>query len=357
MSSVLEQKCPNCGATTHFDPKKQKLVCDYCDTAFPFDINKVQAESFTEDFNFEDFRKGYEQPNAEKLPIYLCKSCGAELIAPPEQISLTCPYCRNNIVLSDKVSGNLRPNGILPFKVTAEELPERLRAFYKDKKLLPKRFFSEAAMSGVTGVYVPFWLFSGSVDGNATFVTSRVDSHSEGNYYVTDTSYYEVESAVHAVFCDVPVDASKRISDKLMDSLEPFDMTAVQPFDVGYLAGYTADRFDTPSEDIESRARERIENTANAVLAVESGSYDKARRSGGSLKTDLTAQYYLLPVYLFQLKYLKKNYSFAVNGHSGKIVGELPDSKLLKRMCFLKWFLPVACGILAAFIIRYFLGG
>lgn len=357
MSSVLEQKCPKCGGMTHFDPKKQLLVCDYCNSTFPFDINKVEANSLTEDFHFEDFRKGYEQPYAEKLPIYSCKSCGAELIAPAEQISLKCPYCRNNVVLSDKVSGNLRPNGIIPFKVSADELPVRLRNFYNDKKLLPKRFFSDAAMSGVTGVYVPFWLFSGSVDGEASFVTCKNTVHSEGNYIVSDTAYYEVTSGVHAVFNDVPVDASKRIDDDLMDSLEPFDMTGVQPFDTAYLAGYTADRFDTPADDIESRASLRIENTANTMLAAEAGAYDKVKRSGGDLKTKLNAKYCLLPVYFFKLKYLNKSYSFAVNGQSGKIVGELPSSSLLKWVYFLKRFVPIAGGILGAFILRYFLGG
>lgn len=357
MSSVLEQKCPKCGAMTHFDPEKQLLVCDYCDSTFPFDINKVEAEPLTENFRFEDFRKGYEQPDAGKLPIYHCKSCGAELIAPAEQISLTCPYCRNNIVLTDKVSGNLRPNGIIPFKVSVEELPNRLSHFYQDKKLLPKRFFSDAAMSGVTGVYVPFWMFSGSVDGEASFVTCRTTRYSEGNYAVADTAYYEVTSGVHAVFNHVPVDASKRIADDLMDSLEPFDMTQAQPFDTAFLAGYAADRFDTPSQDIEKRARLRIENTASAMLASEAGHYDKAKRSGGDLKTTLTAGYYLLPVYIFKLKYLNKAYSFAVNGQTGKIVGELPSEKLLLWMYFLKRFVPITGGILGAFILRYFLGG
>lgn len=357
MNSVLEQKCPKCGGMTHFDPEKQLLVCDYCDSTFPFDINKVEAEALTEDFRFEDFRKGYEQPDAEKLPIYNCRSCGAELIAPAEQISLTCPYCRNNIVLTDKVSGNLRPNGIIPFKVSADELPSRLRHFYMGKKLLPKRFFSNASMSGVTGVYVPFWLFSGNVDGEASFVTRRTTRHSDGDYSVTETAYYEVTSSVHAVFNDVPVDASRRIDDDLMDSLEPFDMTRAQPFDPAYLAGYTADRFDTPSKDIESRARVRIENTANAMLAAQAGHYDKVKRSGGDLATKLTAKYYLLPVYIFKIRYLNKAYPFAVNGQTGKIVGELPSERLLMWVYFLKRFMPIVGGILGFFIIKYFLGG
>lgn len=357
MSSVLEHKCPQCGATTHFDPERQLLICDYCDSSFPFDIGMVETEPLLESFSFEEFRRGYEQPDAERLPIYICKSCGAELIAPPEQISLSCPYCRNNIVLSDKVSGSLRPNGIIPFKFGPETLGERLKEFYADKKLLPKSFFSDSSMSGVTGVYVPFWLFSGTVKGEASFVTSYKTKSYDGDYVIYNTDYYEITSAVDAAFNGVPVDASKRIPDDLMDSLEPFDMRELKPFVPAYLAGFSADRFDDTSEDIEARARERIENTANAMLAGEAGNYESAKRHGGSFETELTADYYLLPVYLFNIKYLNKDYRFALNGQTGKIVGELPKNSLLKFMFFLKRFVPVALGVLAFFIIRYFLGG
>ncbi len=341
----------------HFDPKTQMMVCDYCDSVSAFDIDKVEPDSITEEFSFDDFRAGYEKPDAEKLPVYICKSCGAELLAPAEQISLTCPYCRNNVILSDKVSGNLRPNGIIPFKIAADELPGRLKAFYSGKKLLPKSFFSASSTSGITGVYVPFWLFSGSVEGEASFVTSTVTRRREGDYSITETSYYNVTTAVDASFDNVPVDACQRISDDLMDSLEPFDMSEVKPFDQAYLAGYLSDRFDTPADNIEARAKTRLENTANTMLASQAGSYDKVKRSGGDLRTKLNAKYYLLPVYLFSIKYLGKNYSFAVNGQSGKIVGELPDNKLLKRIYFLKRFVPIALAILAVFVFRYFIGG
>lgn len=357
MSVILEQKCPKCGGTTHFDPKTQMLVCDYCDSIFPFDIEKVQSEAVTEDFRFEDFAKGYESPDAESLPIYLCESCGAELIAPAEQISLTCPYCGNHIVLSDKVSGNLRPNGIIPFKVAAKELPDLLRTFYQDKKLLPKSFFSDAAMSKITGVYVPFWIFSGRVVGSASFIASLSSTRKEGDYIITDTSFYEVQTGVDAAFQNIPVDASKRISDKMMDSLEPFDMGEVKPFDVGYLAGFTSDRFDSSSDDMEARAKGRIDNTANSLLAAQAGSFEKIKIAGGDLKTTLSAQYYLLPVYLFKLRFLNKDYAFAVNGQSGRIVGELPSSAVLSRIYFLKRFIPISMGVLLAFILKYFLGG
>lgn len=356
MSTVLEQKCPSCGAMMRFDPQKQKLVCDYCDKELPFDATAIQSEEITKGFNFESIRQGYAVPDAQALPIYLCKSCGAELIAPPEQFAMTCPYCRNNVVLTDKASGNLRPNGILPFRITADALPGLLQEFYKDKKLLPKDFFSESTMAGVTGVYVPFWLFSGDLRGSASFIGHTVTTSRQGDYEVTTTSYYEFENIVSLDFRDLPVDASNRIDDALMDSLEPFHLEDVQPFDVGYLAGFTADRFDVPSKDMEARAKQRIENTADGILASKNTPYIGSRRISGHLDTHLTAKYCLLPVYLFHISYGGKKYPFAVNGQTGKIVGSVPTAKDVSMMYFLKRAGIVAGAIIGFFAAKYFLG-
>lgn len=357
MKHVLEQKCPACGAMMVFDPNVQKLVCEYCGTQVVFDPEKLQeAAGVVEGFRFSDFSKGYEDPAAAPLPIYNCMSCGAELIAPPEQFAMTCPYCRNNIVLTDKVTGNLRPNGVIPFRITADQLPELLKNNYKKQKLLPASFFSKAAMSGVSGVYVPFWLFSGKLNGEAGFIGTTTEKTYTSTHAITSTSYYEFTVDLSMAFNDVPVDASSRIEDALMDSLEPFDMKEAMPFATGFLAGFTADRFDTPSDKIEGRAQKRLANTADSLISSKT-KYAGARRISGSLQMDMDAKYYLLPVYLFKLKYAGKEYPFAVNGQTGKVVGKLPDTKALARKYFWKRFGIVAIAIIAIFLLVFLIGG
>lgn len=215
MSQIAEQKCPACGAPLRFDPASGKLVCDYCGTTTEVkpegkkpmkkpgaasgkpeagtaqnghtagqsdigagapqgsqstgqgqsvsstDNNIDSSADSIEGFDFANITDSVTVPDASNLPVYNCVSCGAEVIAPSEQVALTCPYCGNNIVLTDKVSGKLRPDGVIPFRIQAKDLPDAVNHFYRDKKLLPRRFFSESTMSRVTGVYVPFWVFNG----------------------------------------------------------------------------------------------------------------------------------------------------------------------------------------------------
>jgi len=231
VDQVHEQKCAACGGPLRFDPETGKLVCDYCGTVYEIGEQETpQPEETLDGYDFAALSAHAASENAEGLPIYNCVSCGAEVIASTQEMALTCPYCGNNIVLTEKVSGNLRPDGVIPFKITAKVLPQVLTEFYKDKKLLPKNFFNDSRMEKVTGVYVPFWVFSGRLSGRLQFKGDKSSSHRSGDYIITDTEHYLVGRDVSMDFKDLPVDASGRVEDELMDSLEPFGMEDVKPF-------------------------------------------------------------------------------------------------------------------------------
>jgi len=348
-----------------YDPERDKLVCDFCHTEMDIqpeeeDLSQPaqQGEASLEGFHFEQYAKQAQKPDAEALPIYNCPSCGAELITPKEAAALTCPYCRNNIVMTNQVSGSLRPDGILPFRITAKMLPAAMQQYYKDKILLPRNFFSDSTMGNITGVYVPFWLFSGTISGSLNYRARRSAAVRQGDYIVTTTSHYDLNRDVSMAFENLPVDASGRIDDALMDSLEPFDMSDLRPFDMNYMAGFTADRFDKTAEDIASKAESRMKQTAYSVAnTAASAGYEGAVRTGGSLQAVMSqVRYVLLPVYLFQVSHAGKNYSFAVNGQSGKIMGEIPTDKGVQFRHFLKYSLPAVGLILLASVVSYLMG-
>lgn len=357
MDNVKEQKCKNCGAPLRFDPESGLLVCDNCGTKTEIPAELKESEVVVNGLDYNELAQQVMDENAENLPVYRCVSCSAEVIAPAEQIATTCPYCGNNIVLTDKISGKLRPDGVIPFRIDKKHLPDAMNSFYKGKVLMPKRFFSESTMSKVTGVYVPFWIFSGRLDGVLRYHAESGTTHRNGDYLVTNTRHYEVRKHADLTFRDVPVDASGRIDDVLMDSLEPFDMADEKPFDMRYLAGFTADRFDQAKSEVADRAKNRMVNTVeNTVLSSVLREYGAAYRTGGDLRAQLKARYLLLPVYLFSIAYEGKDYEFAVNGQSGKVVGDVPTSKSVSAGYFGKRAGVVAAVIIGIFAIKYLLG-
>lgn len=361
MNNIREQKCPSCASAMRFDPDQGLLVCDYCGTTLEVESEKTvktaKSEPEIEGFDFASINKMAAVENPEDLPIYVCVSCGSEVIANPEQFALTCPYCGNNIVLTDKVSGNMRPNKVIPFRINSKELPKSVREYYKDKLLLPKNFFSESKMGSITGIYVPFWIFNGKVSGEASFSGEKITSKREGDYIVTSTKHYDIKRDISVQFDDLPVDASTKIDDALMDSLEPFDMDEAMDFNTGYLAGFTADRFDVASEQISERATKRMVTSAMSIVSGDvSSEYSNVENTGRKLDAELDVKYTLLPVYLFDVEHLENKYSFAVNGQTGKVVGKLPiDSGVIKSR-FITRMGSVAAILFAAFTAMYFMG-
>ena len=368
MSRVEETKCPACGAPMEFDIKTQQLTCSFCGTTLALnqtgeaEMTAAQAKELAEKkgevsgFDLKDFQDKVIDPNAEPLPVYHCQSCGADLISDWEQISLTCPYCGNHVVLTDKVSGNLRPDGIVPFKITSDELPAAVDRFYKKKKkMISRHFFRDAKIGTVTGIYVPFWIFSGHLSGPVHYTGITSTTRREGDYKVTTDRYYDIYRNISLDFEGLPVDAGKDFDDAVMDTLEPFDLTQAVAFDKAYLAGFAADRFDVNGQSIANRARNRMLATAYAAARSTVSGY-AIRSSTGNIKAELEAKYMLLPIYLFNITSQGKTYSYAVNGQTGKVVGALPDDKKAKIFYYLSRLLSgaaVLCGITA---IRYFMG-
>ena len=355
--TLVEQKCKNCGGAMRFDPENARLVCDFCGSFEDLTEASGNAEVSLDGFDFGNLSQSAYDENAAALPIYNCRSCGAEVITPPEQAATTCPYCGNNIVLTDKVSGHLRPDAIVPFKIGKGDLKDIIKKYCKGKKLLSSSFFSSSRMNNVTGVYIPFWVFNGNLSGTLTYDGEKESGYMDEEYEVTETSYYRLVRDVSVDFEDLPIDASNKTEDALMDSILPYDMSEKKSFDMRYLAGFAADRFDVECSDIEPRAVERMKSTAESIAGRSAAEgYSRVHKTGGELKAHLTASYLLLPVYLFEISHRGKDYAFAVNGQTGKAAGTLPKDGITGLKYFLSRAGIVAACVMIWFIISYFRG-
>ncbi len=370
-SRSKEHKCPNCGGFLVYIPEEGVLKCEHCDSKIKVEEyanaskeddlyagGSDEAEgSKVEGFDFSALKDAVTDENAENLPVYECRSCAAQLIAPPTAATISCPYCGNHIVLTDQVSGKLRPDGMIPFRYSPDKIASAVQKFYKGKKLLPKGFFSSAKIGDVTGVYLPFWVFDGSLSGQMTYKGDKVSHSREGNYDITTTTHYMLYRDVSGRFQGLPVDAGRNADDALMDSLEPFDLREAKPFDMGYLAGYTAERFDEPKKSMTQRAKGRMRKTlASAALKKAGAGFTGVRPEGGSLKADITAKYMLFPVYMFSIKDGSQSYPFAFNGQTGKVVGKLPIDPTVSRNYFLIRF-GIIFGVLFGWsLLKYFCG-
>lgn len=344
-------KCPICGAVLNFTPEKGNFTCEYCDNEFTLedlrargvnvdtnDASKAeQGREISEEerkFTNADDDSVYGVEDSAKLVAYTCPHCQAEVITGATTAATTCVYCGQAIVLTSQLVNDLSPEGVVPFKTTEEQARAEFLKFAK-KPLTPRNFLKLVEVQKVQGVYAPFWLYSGKVEGSETGTGTLSYSKGKTDY----TCRADFNRSGESRFDSVPVDSSSRIDNDAMDSIEPFDLSELQPFSPMYLTGFLAERYDEDAQTCYPRLEERVVRSLSDFLeddvhkemeAIRNhrGSFSVSGTSRNMEVTECDAKYIMYPVWLLYCMYNDKKYLFAMNGQTGKFIGNLPCSKL-----------------------------
>ena len=346
-TNVIEYKCPCCDAGLTFDGSSQQLTCAYCDNTFdletvrafhesqnPGDAQEMHWDSTTQD--------EWSQEDQETMRAFVCPSCSGEIVSDETTAATFCPYCGNPTIMPGRLSGGLKPDALLPFKTTKEDAQAAFLKLCKGKPLLPKEFTQKQQLEKITGMYVPFWLYdcSGSMDGS--YKATRIHTWSDSTYNYTKTDHFLLKRSSSAKFTGIPMDASTKMDNTFMESIEPFDYTQLVPFDKVYLSGFFADKYDVPSEDGQDRIYKRVDNTLNDLIQPSLVGYATVVPTSRNVNVDHgKARYVLMPVWILNTRYKDKIYTFAMNGQTGKITGSLPVCAKRSAM----WFAGITAGV------------
>ena len=350
MNTLQEYKCPCCGGAIAFDSGLQKMKCPYCGTEF--DMNALNEHdnaiknAQSDDMQWDTMAGGeWQQGETEGLRTYACRSCGGEIVGDATTGATSCPFCGNPVVMVGQFSGALRPDYIIPFKLDKKAAKAALTKHYSGKRLLPRVFKDQNHIDEIKGVYVPFWLFDADVDASVSYQATRVRTWSDSNYSYTETSYYSVVRGGRIGFERVPVDGSTKMEDDLMESIEPFDFSDAVSFQTAYLAGYLADKYDVDADDSIQRANERIKkSTADAFASTVRGYATVTPEVSNIYLNNGKAKYALFPVWILNTTWKGQKYTFAMNGQTGKLVGDLP----IDKSAYKKWLFGLFGGLSAA---------
>lgn len=334
MAGILEYKCPCCGGAIRFDSAVQKMKCPYCDTEFEMDTLKEFDEEYIEEDQDPTWQEDGVRQSSETLEdegtlvSYICDACGGEIVAEKTMAASSCPYCGNPVIVMKQLSGMLRPDLVIPFKLDKKAAEERLQSHLKGKVLLPRLFKTENRIKEVKGVYVPFWLYDGDVDADISCRATRTRLWRQGDYEYIETSHYLVKRSGAIGFDRVPADGSSKMDDELMQSIEPFRYEDAVPFKSAYLAGYLADKYDQDAEACAPLVNARMkQNTVHAFMNTIVG-YDSCVPEHTNLHLKQgRITYALMPVWVLNTMYHGKLHTFAMNGQTGKFVGNLPADR------------------------------
>ncbi len=350
MAQLQEYKCPCCGGAIAFDSSVQKMKCPYCDTEFEMET----LASYDEALNTEqadrmewETQAGSEWAEGETdgLRIYVCKSCGGEIVGDETTAATACPYCDNPVVMMGQFGGALKPDYVIPFKLDKKAAIDALKKHYGGKKLLPKVFSSQNHIEEVKGVYVPFWLFDADASAQIRYRATKVRSWSDSRYYYTETSFFNITREGSISYECVPVDGSSKMDDTLMESIEPFHMEDAVDFQTAYLSGFLADKYDVDAQASIERANQRIRKSTEEAFADTVQGYTSVIPVSSTINLQNgRARYALYPVWILNTQWNGQKFTFGINGQTGKIAGDLP----MDKGKFWTWLLGVAGGATAA---------
>ena len=317
------EKCEACGSNMKYDPKSNMLYCEHCGTKRALGEEEQAAE-----LAIEDALRAAEENGWAETTVFRCENCGAKVALAKGEIATSCPFCGTaQVVELDEMAG-LKPNAVLPFRLTAEDSNEACKKWAKKKIYAPRAFKKNLKAENMHGVYIPCFTFDSRTCSRYYGRIGKRHTRTVGSGKNRRTETYIVWRNIsgfydHA-FDDVTVTAGSKVTQKDLGKMAPFDSNNSKAYDGKYLLGFSSYCYEKDIVQCWSEAKGAMDAALRRMI-LSQYSYDVVDYLNVSTThADVTYKYVLLPVYAGHFGFKKKNYNFFVNGTNGKVTGKTP---------------------------------
>lgn len=350
--------CNNCGADLRFDPGNHRMICDHCGN-----IEEIEgAGPWTSSIKELDFERAVQnrlpEEDIEETRVVSCPNCGAQTEFDPDVHAAECPFCATPVVTDTGPHRHIKPRGLLPFHLDEGTARDAMVDWLGSLWFAPNGL-SEYARKGrrMNGIYVPYWTFDADTKsrykgqrGTHYYETrSVVRNGKRQNVRVRKTRWRPASGRVARFFDDVLVLASKSLPKKYTDGLEPWDLSALEPYNPEYLAGFRAEGYQVELVDGFDEARDYMDRMIHRDVRYDIGGDAQRVHTVDTQVNDITFKHILLPVWLAAYKYRGQTYRFVVNGCTGRVQGERPYSAWkIAFAVLLGLILAIAAGFVIA---------
>lgn len=336
MAEIVSYQCINCRAPLTFDPATGQFACEYCGSSF----TKEALEARLGDEVMSDAPHTVTENGAEpsaygeeddaycaQMEEYACPNCGAVVACEGNTVATDCVYCHTPVIHRGKLSGQMRPARIVPFRFNRAKAEEVFLDFATKHRFVPRAFFAKDQLERLQGVYYPFWVTDADAAAGLDARATRVRSWRGGNYRYTETSHFKVirEGEIH--FEDLTTSALSEADKRMLEGILPYPSEALEPFAMPYLSGFLTKKRDIEREALRAEVEGRMRTYSRDMLRETIRGYATVtpENAGLSVRRE-NWEYALMPVWILTYRGKKRNYTYAMNGYTGKIYGELPIS-------------------------------
>lgn len=329
-------KCPACGAPIGFSPEQQVFACEYCHSSFTeeqiiahFQEQDAKAEQDAENKKIIEEKKEAEAAGTaveEHFNGYHCDSCGATVVTDESTTATFCYYCHNPVVISERLAGEFKPDQLIPFAVSKEQATQAFLKWVGSKRYVPKDFTKPSHLEKMTGIYIPYWFADADSRFDYVGESKSVRSWTSGSIRYTETKKYEHVRSGSMFLDDTSVSAYKKVDPDLLNTISRYPLDQMRPFAMPYLSGFFADKYEVGAEESKPEiAKQAYKYTLDKIQESFQGVPERVDAKGENINITLHEPLYtLLPTWMLTYNFMGKIYTFAMNGQTAEIVGELP---------------------------------
>jgi hypothetical protein len=338
ISARGKYSCPACGGEAEWSAAKQKLMCAFCGTQSPAQIDEtgtiVERDLASALRAIPEAARGWQR---EKRFVR-CQQCEAISVFDAAKQAQACEFCASSaIVPYEETKEIIRPESVLPFKLSEPQARERIRKWYGELWWAPNALKKRALTDTVRGMYLPYWTFDALVDAQW---------EADSGYYYYETERYQdndgetrtrqvqrvrwqrSSGAVNHFFDDELVCGSRGIHPKLLRAVEPFPTTSTEmrPYDAAYVAGWNVERYQIDLIAAAQASRDQMQGKTETMCSSQVPGDTQRNLNVQADFSRQTFKHTLMPVWLLSYTYGAKSYQVVMNGVTGQLAGEHPKS-------------------------------
>ena len=332
--------CPACGGEAQWNPGKQALVCPFCGTTSPAQVDlSAGGDGEVKEYDLAtalrsipDDARGWQ---AKKISVK-CQSCQAISVFDPERVGQRCDFCGSSALIPyEEIKEAFRPESLLPMKVSESQVRESIRQWYGSRWFAPNKLKRAALTDTVKGLYIPYWTFDAQVHADWTaesgyyyYVTeSYRDSNGQTRTrQVRKTRWVPSSGSLDHFFDDELVPASRGVQPEMLRKVEPFPTKELTPYQAGFLSGWVVERYQIDLVDAARHARERMEGETRTMCARQVPGDTHRFLQVSSRFSAQTFKHVLVPIWLLNYHFGRRNFQVVINGFTGTIAGKYPKS-------------------------------
>jgi hypothetical protein len=272
---------------------------------------------------------------AEKRSVQ-CQSCKAVSVFDPERVGQNCDFCGSpSLVPYNEIKAPIRPESLLPFKVTEAQVREQIRRWYASKWLAPNKLKARALVDRVHGVYIPYWTFDADVvcpwraEAGHYYYTTETYRDNQGRRQTRQVQHVRWEPAAGEVrhfFDDEPVPGTQGVSQALLKQVEPFPTNELTPYSAAFLSGFVVEHYQVVLLEAADHSQTQMKRKLYEMCAAQVPGDTQRNLEISPTFSGQTFKHVLVPVWLLTYTYGNKPWQVVVNGYTGLMAGDYPKS-------------------------------